>query len=204
MERGILTELCLYITKTFFLISEIFSSIFLDIFLHPPIGPILVYRTKELRLGCFSSRHEQKIVLFSTPIFGDHLIVTSGDYIGPKKSSKNHPYRPNNWLRKNWFIYVYRINYIIDSLSKYRNWIALNRLIIDLSHPFTDNYPKFYNNRFFIVLNGMADKNIKSKFFLVDLQKKFWNMFVIENKLSLSYRRVKSMHYPESPKVIFL
>ena len=75
MERGILTELCLYITKTFFLISEIFSSIFLDIFLHPPIGPILVYRTKELRLGCFSSRHEQKIALFSTPIFGDHLLV---------------------------------------------------------------------------------------------------------------------------------
>ena len=26
-------------------------------------------------------------------------------------------------------------------------------------------------------------------------------MFVIENKLSLSYRRVKLMHYPESPKV---
>ena len=26
-------------------------------------------------------------------------------------------------------------------------------------------------------------------------------MFVIKNKLSLSYRRVKSMHYPESPKV---
>ena len=26
-------------------------------------------------------------------------------------------------------------------------------------------------------------------------------MFVIEDKLSLSYWRVKSMHYPESPKV---
>ena len=29
-------------------------------------------------------------------------------------------------------------------------------------------------------------------------------MFVIENKLSLSNRRVKSMHYPESPKVTVL
>ena len=29
----------------------------------------------------------------------------------------------------------------------------------------------------------------------------FRSMFVIENKLSLLYRRVKSMHYPESPKV---
>ena len=26
-------------------------------------------------------------------------------------------------------------------------------------------------------------------------------MFVIENKILLSYRGVKSMHYPESPKV---
>ena len=26
-------------------------------------------------------------------------------------------------------------------------------------------------------------------------------MFLIKNKLSLSYRRVKSMHFPESPKV---
>ena len=26
-------------------------------------------------------------------------------------------------------------------------------------------------------------------------------MFVIKNKLSLSYRWVKSMHYPETPKV---
>ena len=37
--------------------------------------------------------------------------------------------------------------------------------------------------------------------FSVDLQKNFKNMFVIKNKLSLSYRRGKSMHYPESPKV---
>ena len=47
----------------------------------------------------------------------------------------------------------------------------------------------------------MADLNIVSKFFSVDLQKKFRNMFLIENKLSLSYRRVKSMHNPELPKV---
>ena len=47
----------------------------------------------------------------------------------------------------------------------------------------------------------MTGKNIESKLFLVDLQKKFRNMFVIENKLSLLYRRGKSMRYPESPKV---
>ena len=43
-----------------------------------------------------------------------HPPVTLGDYIGPKKSSKNHLYWPNNWLRKNWFIYVYRIDTWID------------------------------------------------------------------------------------------
>ena len=48
---------------------------------------------------------------------------------------------------------------------------------------------------------GWTYENIESKFFSVNLQKKFWNKLVIENKLSLSDRRGKSMHYPESPKV---
>ena len=38
-----------------------------------------------------------------------------------KKLSKIHRYRSNNRLRKNQFMYVNRIDYIIDSLSKYRN-----------------------------------------------------------------------------------
>ena len=38
------------------------------------------------------------------------------------------------------FIYVNQIDYIIDSLSRYQNWITLNRWIINLNHPFTDNY----------------------------------------------------------------
>ena len=42
---------------------------------------------------------------------------------------------------------------------------------------------------------------MNQNFFSVDLQKKFRKMFVIKNKLSLSDRRGKSMHYPESPKV---
>ena len=45
--------------------------------------------------------------------------LTLGDYIGPKKSSENHRYRTNNRLRKNRFIYVNQIDYIINSLSKY-------------------------------------------------------------------------------------
>ena len=48
-----------------------------------------------------------------------------------KKTSKIHRYWSNNRLRKNWFIYVNRIDYIIDSLSKYWNWIASNRFIIE-------------------------------------------------------------------------
>ena len=40
--------------------------------------------------------------------------VTLGDYISPKKSSKNHRYWTNNRLQKNQFIYVNRIDTCID------------------------------------------------------------------------------------------
>ena len=69
-----------------------------------------------------------------------------------KKTLKIHRYRSNNRLLKNWFTYVHRMDYIIDSLSKYRNWIPLNRWIIDLNHSFTNNYQKFsYFIRFITV-----------------------------------------------------
>ena len=41
----------------------------------------------------------------------------------------------------------------------------------------------------------------KSLYFSVDVQKILPKKFVIENKLSISYRKGKSMHYPELPKV---
>ena len=44
-------------------------------------------------------------------------------------------------------------------------------------------------------------KTSNQNFFQSIFKKNYRNMFVIENKLSLSYQRVKSMHYPESPKV---
>ena len=44
-------------------------------------------------------------------------------------------------------------------------------------------------------------KTLNQNFFRSIYTKKFRNMFVIEIKLSLSDRRGKSMHYPESPKV---
>ena len=54
----------------------------------------------------------------------------------------------------------------------------------------------FFNHRKF-----RENYNIESKFFLVDLQKNFWNKLVIANKLSLSDRRGKSMCYSEWLKV---
>ena len=48
---------------------------------------------------------------------------------------------------------------------------------------------------------GWPIKTSYQNFFWSIYKKNYWNLFVIENKLSLSYRRVKSMHYPESPKV---
>ena len=60
---------------------------------------------------------------------------------------------------------------------------------------------KDVNNRFLPFWIEWPIKTLNRKFFRSIYQKKFQNMFVIENKLSLSYRRVKSMHYPESPKV---
>ena len=45
-----------------------------------------------------------------------------------KKTLKIHRYRSNNRLQKNWFIYLNQIDYIINSLSKYR---INNRLFIN-------------------------------------------------------------------------
>ena len=60
---------------------------------------------------------------------------------------------------------------------------------------------KMINNCLITVLNRMYRLKHRIGIFSVDLQKKFLKKFVIENKLSLSDRRDKSMHYPESPKV---
>ena len=57
------------------------------------------------------------------------------------------------------------------------------------------------NNCKIIVLNRPGQLKHWIKKFSVDLQKNFQNNLVIINKLSLSDRRGKSMHYPESPKV---
>ena len=48
---------------------------------------------------------------------------------------------------------------------------------------------------------GWPIKTLNRNFFRSIFKKNYRNMFVIENKLLLSYWRVKSMHYPESPKV---
>ena len=99
---------------------------------------IVNYRVKH----CFESLHKICCILSPNLIlhypklpkvnrcWNSLQAVTLGHNIGPKKTSKIHRYRSNNWLRKNWLIYVNWIDYIIDSLSKYRNWIALNRWII--------------------------------------------------------------------------
>ena len=55
----------------------------------------------------------------SSKILFVYCVVTLGDYISPKKTSKNNRYRTNNRLRPNRFIYVYRIDHIIDSFSKF-------------------------------------------------------------------------------------
>ena len=44
-------------------------------------------------------------------------------------------------------------------------------------------------------------KTSNRNYFRSIYQKNFRKKFVMENKLSLSDRRDKSMHYPESPKV---
>ena len=57
------------------------------------------------------------------------------------------------------------------------------------------------NNRKIIGLNRIGQLNIESKYFPIDLHKFVSKKIVIKNKLSISYRWGKSMHYPESPKV---
>ena len=59
----------------------------------------------------------------STKLTTYNLSLTLGDQIAPKKSSKNNRHWRNNRLQKNEKYRCNQIDHIIDSLSKYWNWI---------------------------------------------------------------------------------
>ena len=64
-----------------------------------------------------------------------------------------------------------------------------------------DQFMIYYNFGYLPFWIGWPIKTLNQNFFRSISKKNYQNFFVIENKLLLSYRRVKSMHYPESPKV---
>ena len=75
----------------------------------------LLHLLTAVRISLDASRMLRMLDLNSLPLWpAVSCKVTLGDYLGLKKSLKNHRYRTNNRLQKYRFIYVNRIGTCID------------------------------------------------------------------------------------------